>query len=349
MVLVYLKPHVAKLAVRCKSRHSVRSIARQTIRAGPEECGKMSDQNEVQLPAVSDSTKEKTNIARIRPYEESGIVYFKPRRYERCSIRNTKIKDFKNSELISASGKGGRFEGVDFRYSDMENCYFHEAHFENCNFTGVKMRRCNFRTATFNNCRFEYITIDETPIDYRQVVKQLPSWPNVAQEILQALRRNAVTLGETKEVRELTLLEVEQEREHLRRARKRQESYYDRKYGSFRDQFRVRLKSLTLWLSGIIWGHGEKLINLVASCFFFVAVLSCFSAARDVYLNPTISFLTVVDRAWQYFKVNSLEVLGVPLTTAQSQPIEVLATLYAIKIVFGGMFVVYIFRSISRR
>ena len=125
----------------------------------------MTDQNKMQLPAVTGESFEAEEIIRRRPYEEDGIVYYRPKKFERCSIKSSKTKDFRNADLVSVSGKSGLFDGFDFRYADMQDCYFHEAQFENCNFTGAKIRRCNFRTATFRNCRFEYITIDETPID----------------------------------------------------------------------------------------------------------------------------------------------------------------------------------------
>jgi len=250
---------------------------------------------------------------------------------------------------VSVSGKNGTFENFDFRYADMQDCYFHEAHFESCNFTGTKIRRCNFRTATFKNCRFEYITIDETPIDYKMVVQQLPSWPNVAKEILHALRRNAVTLGEVKEVRELTLLAIEQEREHLRRARKKQEAYYNKKYGSLAAQARVRYRSFILWSSKIVWGHGEKLLNLVTTCFVSIAALSAISTGRDIYSDPSISFVAVLEKALAYFKSNVFEVLTISPGAIPNQSAFVLVALSILKIVFGGMFVAYIFRAISRR
>ena len=140
-----------------------------------------------------------------RPFKKDGIVYFKTRIFDRCSIIDAETSNFQHAIMTHASGKGATFSKFDFRYAELEDCYFHGATFENCDFTGVKIRRCNFRNATFSVCKFNYLTIEETPIDYRQITTQLPSWPNVAQEILQALRRNAVTLGEMKAVRKITV------------------------------------------------------------------------------------------------------------------------------------------------
>ncbi|WP_417480528.1 pentapeptide repeat-containing protein [Maricaulis maris] len=304
------------------------------------------------LPAIVEDKRSNLGTESFeptRPYEHEGIAFFAPKVFERCSIKNSTRKDFKNSELINVSGKGAQFDSFDFRYASLEDCYFHGAHFENCNFTGAKIRRCNFRTATFQNCRFEYITIDETPIDYKQIIKQLPARPNVAQEIIQSLRRNSVTLGEAKEVRQLTLLEVEQEREHLKRARKRQEAYYVKKYGSLSDQLNVRFRSLCLWASSKVWGHGEKLSNLIISCLISVLILSFIAVIAQVHQNPATTVSSAWALLWVHMKANILEVLGASSTEVKNQSVYIIAALSVLKITFGGMFVAYIFRAVSRR
>lgn len=153
----------------------------------------MSVDDRTMLPVVAEQQNpSKESEESPRPRTEDGIVYFKTRSYESCSIAASRNKDFRHAQLTRVSGKNATFVGFDFRYAELNECYFHGAAFESCNFTGAKIRRCNFRTATFRNCTFDYVTIEETPLDYRQFARQLPSRPNVAQEILQALRRNAV-------------------------------------------------------------------------------------------------------------------------------------------------------------
>ena len=310
----------------------------------------MTVEDKPQLPALASESKAKiVEKNSMSPHEEDGIVYFKPRVFEQCSISRTKIKDFKHATLNQASGKNAVFINIDFRYAEINDCYFHGATFENCNFTGAKIRRSNFRTASFRSCTFDYITVEATPIDYKQITKQLPSWPNVAQELLQSLRRNAVTLGEMKDVRDLTILEVEQEREHLRRARRLQESYYNEKYGSFSAQLQVWLRSVALWLSSVIWGHGEKVSRLIISCFFCIFAISLLSAIAEVYYNPTISVISFIKFLLGSLQTNSLELLGVSKTPNPDQGLWAQTIVACLRIVFGGMFVAYIFRSISRR
>lgn len=283
------------------------------------------------------------------PSENAGIKFYSARIFEHCNISKSSQKDFRQSIMRKVSGKNARFENFDFRYVDMEDCYFHGAHFENCDFTGVKMRRCNFRSATFGTCKFDYMNIDETPIDNKQIIKQLPDAPNIAREITQSLRRNSVTLGEIAEVRTLTLLEIKQEQEHLRRAIKGNGDYYQKKYGRWSDQFTLRYRLAKLNLSSVVWGHGERLSNLVISSIVVIGILSAISVSIDIHSSSEIS----VSEAWKnlrgYFFQNLKDFVGV--TSVNSIPQNGLITwiIAFSRIIFTGMFVAVIFRSLSRR
>ncbi|MEJ8563256.1 pentapeptide repeat-containing protein [Yoonia sp. GPGPB17] len=301
------------------------------------------------LPTVVEGELVNTSERSKSPKIVEGVAYFTRRIFEDCSISNSTSKDFKHAFLNRASGKGATFSGIDFRYAELTDCYFHGARFENCNFTGAKIRRSNFRTATFENCSFDYLTIEDTPVDYLQVVKNLPDRPNVAQEILHALRRNAVTQGEMKAVRDLTILEVNQEREHLRRAIKGQGEYYRKKYGTFFAKIKLRGRALSLWLGSVLWGHGEKISRLAIACLVSILLLSVFSVGADVLSSPSLTVIEAVSRFVTYTKENFLNLLGALQNPTPSQSVGVDAVIAVLRLIFGGMFVAYIFRTISRR
>lgn len=302
------------------------------------------------LPTVIPEERPGKSLERsTKPRVEAGIAYFEIRKFEDCSISNSEMVDFKHALLNRASGKGATFRNFDFRYSELTDCYFHGAQFEKCDFTGAKIRRCNFRTARFQDCTFDYITIEETPLDYRQIVKNLPDRPNVAQEILHALRRNAVTQGEQKAVRELTLLEVDQEREHLRRARKGQGRYYSNKYSTISQKLKLRVRAIGLWMSSSVWGHGEKVSRLFFTCLISLFVLSLCSVFVDVFRIPDMSVSDASSRLWSYLVGNLMDLLGTNSASLQTQSVWVSAAVAVMRVIFGGMFVAYIFRAISRR
>jgi hypothetical protein len=306
--------------------------------------------DEHKLPTLIEETQpEHSSENSGKPRVEEGIAYFKKRKFEDCSITQSERTYFQHALLNRVSGKSATFSNFDFRYAELTDCYFHGAKFEKCDFTGVKIRRCNFRTASFRDCTFDYITIEETPIDYKQVVRNLPDRPNVAQEILHALRRNAVTQGEQKAVRELTLLEVDQEREHLRRALKDQGEYYRKKYGTWRQKLSLRARVIGLWASSFVWGHGEKISRLLVSCLVSMIVLSLISVLADVFQNPSVSVPEAALSSWSYFVGNIMNLIGVNSGNLPTQPVWVDAIVAVMRVVFGGMFVAYIFRAISRR
>lgn len=301
------------------------------------------------LPTLIEGELVDTTERSKSPKIVDGIAYFTRRVFEDCSISKSTNQNFKHAFLNRASGKGAVFSGVDFRYSELTDCYFHGARFENCNFTGAKIRRSNFRAATFENCKFDYLTIEDTPVDYRQVVKNLPDRPNVAQEILHALRRNAVTQGEMKAVRDLTILEVNQEREHLRRALKGQGEYYRKKYSTFFTKIKLRGRAVSLWLGSVLWGHGEKISRLAIACLVSILLLSGYSVGSDVLSSPSLTVIEATSRFATYSKENFLNLLGTLQNATPSQSVGVDAAIAILRLIFGGMFVAYIFRTISRR
>jgi hypothetical protein len=306
--------------------------------------------DEQKLPTVIEEKRLESTVEKSgKPQIRDGIAYFELRRFEDCSISRSEKKDFKHALLSRVSGKGATFSNFDFRYAELTDCYFHGAKFEKCDFTGVKIRRSNFRTASFQDCTFNYITIEETPLDYKQVVKNLPDLPNVAQEILHALRRNAVTQGEQKVVRELTLLEVDQEREHLRRAMKGQGDYYRKKYGTISQKLKLRVRAIGLSMSALVWGHGEKISHLFITCLVILLAVSLFSIAVDVSRNPSLPVPDAVSGLQSYLIGNLMDLLGVKPASQPAQSIWVSATIAIMRVIFGGMFVAYIFRAISRR
>lgn len=310
----------------------------------------MTAKNEQNSSPLIEEKKPKNTVEKSgEPRIEDGIAYFKLRKFEDCSISHSEKKDFKHALLSRVSGKGATFFNFDFRYAELTDCYFHGATFEKCNFTGVKIRRSNFRAASFQECTFDYITIEETPLDYKQVVKNLPDYPNVAQEILHALRRNAVTQGEQKAVRNLTLLEVDQEREHLRRALKGQGEYYQKKYRTISQKLGLRARAIGHWISSFVWGHGEKVSRLFFTCLLILIALSLSSVSVDFFRNPSLSLPDAFSSLLSYLIGNLMDLLGVNSANPPTQSAWVNAAVAIMRVFFGGMFVAYIFRAISRR
>ena len=200
----------------------------------------------------------------------SGIKNFKPKRYSLCDISKSEIYDFKHAHLDYVSGKGAVFRNFDFSYSVMTDCYFHKANFVDCKFIGARFFRCNFRGAEFERCNFMYIDANETRISANQVLNNMPDFPNIGREIAQVMRRNATSLGDVRASRKFMLYELEQRKEHIRRALRGEGQYYKRKYNTLSVKFRLLLEIILLRADSFIWGHGEKVWKLFASAAILV-------------------------------------------------------------------------------
>lgn len=197
------------------------------------------------------------------PMQHAGIKQYKPRLLSHCNISDLKTKDLRHTVMEYVSAKKGIFEGVDFSYTLINECYFHGATFVNCSFIGARIYRSNFRGATFENCKFDYIDINETRIASDQVIKCLPDFPNIAREICQVMRRNATSLGDTRSSRLYVIRELEERKHHLRRAIRGQGPYYKEKYSGFIKKLKLYGEISLLNLDSFSWGHGEKIWKMI--------------------------------------------------------------------------------------
>ena len=162
--------------------------------------------------------------------------------------KNEKDKDYKFHVFDDANGKGTTFFNCDFSYCFFEDAYFHEAKFENCKFIGAKIKSSNLRNSTFIGCEFIFTTFTETILPINEVLKNLPTWPNVRSELLQNLRINAAETGDTKNIPLIIKEEIKSDKEHWRLARKRPDSYYTKKYSGFSKRIKVYFESIKIWL-----------------------------------------------------------------------------------------------------
>lgn len=278
-----------------------------------------------------------------------NIVQYSSKVYELCDISKATNTNFRHAHFQYVSGKGAFFREVDFSYAVMTDCYFHNAKFFNCNFTGARMYRCNFRGAEFELCDFRYIDANETRISTSQVLNNMPDYPNIGREVAQVMRRNATSLGDAEASRRFVLYELDQRKEHIRRALRGEGNYYKTKYGSFKSKLLLRLSRAFLMLDSLVWGHGEKVWRLVLSSFILVALAS---------LVPTYQWWgqnagSAIGALWGEYKVAFVHYLNFFLSIENSAKFPrywgVELTLAIARIVFLGMLISVLFRWLSHR
>lgn len=290
-------------------------------------------------------TDEKNNVATL----SDGIKRYAERVFSRCDISNTTLKKFTHARLDYVSGKRGSFVDVDFSYSTMSDCYFHEATFTNCKFVGARFYRCNFRGVKFENCNFSYIDANETKIPFDDLIRNLPDSPNVAREICQVMRRNANSLGDMRDSRGYIIEELNQRKEHLRRAIRGQGEYYKKKYGGFKKRLLLRMEAAFLDLDSIIWGHGEKIWKITIPLGGSVIIASAIQTAFWAAPLESVDLKSVGQHGIDAAKYYASFLLSVNIPIPSPQLIWLEWILSIIRLVALGLLVSSLFRWLSHR
>uniref|UniRef100_UPI0016022A03 pentapeptide repeat-containing protein n=1 Tax=Stieleria mannarensis TaxID=2755585 RepID=UPI0016022A03 len=208
--------------------------------------------------------------------------------------------DFQMYRLVRVSGKGIRFDNVDFRYTIVDTCYFRNCVFNNCDFTGCRFIASNFRGATFEGCKFEYAVFERTEIPPKVLSTNCPGYDNLTLDFARKLRKNYESLGEKEASDKAFSVELAATRRYLYKASFSGESYYRSKYKGF-DRFRLIWKWIGFWFTDLVLGNGQKvsrpflvvLLSLVCVTLFDFAWTSPRTAGslwRSLIESPAIFF-----------------------------------------------------------
>ena len=111
------------------------------------------------------------------------------------------------------------------------------------------------------------------------------------------MRRNAASVGDYRSEKAFVIREIDSEKEHYRRAWRRDEPYYKNKY---HPRFRwvvAGLALLALKIDSFVWGHGERLWKAPIALTGLIAVFSAILTADGL---PSIAEATLLD-ALNYF------------------------------------------------
>jgi hypothetical protein len=184
--------------------------------------------------------------------------------------------DFRHQQFTDFSGHNKEITRCNFSYAFFQRAYFRKVRFIECDFTGAKFFDSNLRDAEFIKCKFPYSIFKFTLIRSREVIQNLPEWPNVRITLLQNHKANANSLGDSKSSRLYLFLEIESSKEHLRRARKKEDGYYTSKYKGWRSSIDIYWKSFIIYLDDILWGHGESPWKIARNVIILIALFSFF-------------------------------------------------------------------------
>jgi hypothetical protein len=251
-----------------------------------------------------------------------------------------------NGIFKDVAGNTATFERVNFSFSVFARAYFHKANFVDCQFTGCRFEDCNFREARFSRCDFKYAFFDKTILPVKEIIGSAPEWPNVRRLLMQNLRANAESLGDVEAQRAFIREEMKARREHLRRARNRQEPYYARKYAGFRNWVSIRWQSLWLWIDRNLLGYGEHIGRAVIGSVILLLLIALIQFALTVDVSISItSALSQLVSSCQYVV---FLLLDVPETKAQP-PVFLAVIVIILRYFLIGVLVAALFRKLSHR
>ncbi len=194
----------------------------------------------------------------------------------RIILSNGKFEDedFRHRHFKDLNGSKSTFVKCDFSYCIFERAYFHGAKFDDCDFTGSRFYESNFRGASLHRCEFRYALFYRTLLEAKEIIASLPLEPNLSRDLLQNLRANAAAIGDHRSQRSFVLREIDANRDYWRRAMRAEQSYYIKKFPTLYDRIRAGGHLAWLNIGGLIWGHGERPLRVLASGITFLLTLS---------------------------------------------------------------------------
>lgn len=181
--------------------------------------------------------------------------------------------NFANRLFLRLVAKSRSFKNVDFKYSIFDTCYLRGCAFDSCDFTGCRFSGTSLHGSTFSGCKFDYAMFERTLIDSSVLDTQCPGFENLKQRFARTLRMNFQQLGDAHAVNKAVKVELEATEAHLKKAWWSNESYYRKKYASWR-----RVQAFLDWVKfkalDHLWGNGESAPKLLRAALIILLLMT---------------------------------------------------------------------------
>lgn len=246
-------------------------------------------------------------------------------------------ENYSNKLFIRLVAKKRRFENVDFKYSIFDSSYLRDCVFDSCDFTGCRFISVNFYGSSFSGCKFDYAIFERTIIDSDILDVGCPGWENLKLKFARTLRANFQQIGDTKSVNKAIKIELSATEVYLSKAWSSNESYYRKKYKSWK-RVQMFFEWITFKILDIIWGNGEntfKLIRTAIVLLFLMSFVDFFYLNNNsmTYLNSLLEMPAVFLGIW----------------SPANYPKLYLSLIVFIRLVIMGFFMSIIIKRFNRR
>lgn len=237
-----------------------------------------------------------------------------------------------------------RIEESKFTYCTFIDCYFKESDLDNILFRNCIFINCSFSDNKIENCIFEYCEWKSTVIKYDELYKSFPKKHNHRSKLCKVMAQGFLEESNIAEYRKYFFKSIEAREKHYKEIILRREAYY-KKYYKFKDSLMHIPKLILSKISGIFWGHGEKIRHILFSSIIVIllfAIIYSYSATIEGnginrYFNalyPSICYFLSISSDVTFF-----ESLYRNITILES----------FIGIIFSGLFITALIKKMNLR
>lgn len=202
------------------------------------------------------------------PYRREDTTFASTR------LDDTTVKDaeLRHCSLVNLSFLRTRIQNGRFQNCTFIGCYFRRAEFASTTFIGCRFVDCHFGSVQIRSSEFQYSTFRGCQIAFSELQHNLPSEPNLREELARNLSLESRRLGMAAEARRYRLAEIAAREENLYAAMAGNSDWYKKHFDTF-----SRLAAAVQWslsrLNGFLWGYGERSRILVRNVVVLTAVV----------------------------------------------------------------------------
>jgi hypothetical protein len=176
---------------------------------------------------------------------------------QRLDSRAIQGRQFSHCTFANISFKEATLTDCEFLDCAFISCYFRRTRLTNCRFVGCKFFACDFPRVSVQSCDFRYAQFSSCAITYDEMEYNLPSEPNLREELSAGLALGAEEVGWTREARSYRLAAVAAREDHLLAAVRGSSTWYREHYPPLR-RFTALIHLLVSKLNRLLWGYGER-------------------------------------------------------------------------------------------
>ncbi|MBU3104410.1 pentapeptide repeat-containing protein [Clostridium gasigenes] len=252
-------------------------------------------------------------------------------KFQRCTF--SKISFYKTSITSSI------FENTVFIDCYFKHSIIGQTSFENCIFIN-----CGFHNMKIETCKFFYTEWKNTYIKFDTIKNSLPREYGYKKRLCKTMADNCLDDGNMEEYKKFFFEGIKAKENNYKEIILRREDHYKKNYNIY-DSFKYAVKFVWSKLMGIVWGYGEKVMNILYSSIVVIGIYAVLYnnsyniTGIDNSLFSNSLFISIAS----FFNIDS----GVIFNDMITKYIGISENILGL--VFMGIFVAYLFRSINSR